>query len=241
MSEARNLRATIISFASMQEHGTLFANLLKARRDSFVIKNSWELPTAEGMEFDQYDNPASRWIAIHDGDKVLAGIRLTPTTARVGMYTYMIRDAQRGLIDSISTNLLNFDAPVDPDIWESSRVFVVESVPAKLRTRVQLMMMEKMMVAAEELGAKIVIGLVPAVWSRWIGRLGLKAEPAGPVLDIDGWKTQVALMHLDDAYTVREVASEDGGRPRLVHDATKPDPDSNVIPLKSEAPRAAGR
>ena len=91
----------------------------------------------------------------------------------------------------------NFEAPVDPDVWESSRVFVTNAVAAKDRTRVQAMMMQGLIDAAIELGAKQVIGLVPAVWSRWIGRLGLKAEPAGPVMDLDGWKTQVALMHLD--------------------------------------------
>ena len=87
---------TTLSFQNMHQHGDLFVNLLRARRKSFIIRNNWRLPEAEGMEFDQYDTPASRWIAVHDGGEVLAGVRLTPTTARVGMYTYMIRDAQRG-------------------------------------------------------------------------------------------------------------------------------------------------
>ncbi|MGB1208430.1 MAG: hydroxymethylglutaryl-CoA lyase, partial [Paracoccaceae bacterium] len=35
---------------------------------------NWDLPEAEDMEFDQYDTPQSRWIAIHDLGEVLAGI-----------------------------------------------------------------------------------------------------------------------------------------------------------------------
>jgi N-acyl-L-homoserine lactone synthetase len=150
------------------------------------------------MEFDQYDTPASRWIAVHEGDKVLAGIRLTPTTARVGMYTYMIRDAQRGMLDGIPTDLLYFDAPVDPKVWESSRVFVSPDVPAKLRTKVQTDLMQELIRVARDLGATKVLGLVPAVWSRWIGRLGLHAEPAGPVMDLDGMRVQVAMMTLEN-------------------------------------------
>lgn len=189
---------TTLSFQNMHVHGELFVNLLKARRQSFILRRNWDLPEAEGMEFDQYDTPASRWIAVHEGDHVLAGIRLTPTTARVGMYTYMIRDAQRGMLDGIPTDLLYFDAPVDPKIWESSRVFVSTEVPARLRTKVQTDLMVEMIRVGRELGATKILGLVPAVWSRWIGRLGLHAEPAGPIMDIDGMRVQVAMMTLEN-------------------------------------------
>jgi len=189
--------ATTLSFENMHQHGELMVNLLKARKQSFIVQNNWDLPEAEGMEYDQYDTPASRWIAVHEGDSILAGIRLTPTTAKCGMYTYMIRDAQRGMLDSIPSDLLNFEAPVDPDIWESSRVFVSHKVPAEQRTKVQTQLMMKLIETSRELNAREVLGLVPAVWSRWIGRLGLIAEPAGPVMLIDGARVQVAKMDLN--------------------------------------------
>jgi len=194
--EAAVLRATTLSFENMHQHGALFANLLKARRQAFIVQNNWDLPEADGMEYDQYDTPASRWIAVHEADTetVLAGIRLTPTTAKCGIYTYMIRDAQRGLLDSIPSDLLDFEAPIDPHIWESSRVFVARDVSSKLRSRVQISLMHEMMRAATDLGAERILGLVPAVWSRWIGRLNLEADPAGPVMRIDGVNTQVAMM-----------------------------------------------
>jgi acyl homoserine lactone synthase len=189
---------TTLSFQNMHAHGELFVNLLKARRKSFIVRHNWDLPEAEGMEFDQYDTPASRWIAVHEGEQVLAGIRLTPTTARVGMYTYMIRDAQRGMLEGIPSDLLYFEAPVDPKIWESSRVFVSPEVPANLRTKVHTDLMCEMIRVAQELGATKILGLVPAVWSRWIGRLGLHAEPAGPVMELEGMKVQVAMMTISN-------------------------------------------
>ncbi len=187
---------TTLSFANLHIHGDLLVKLLKARRQCFIVQNNWDLPEAEGMEYDQYDTPASRWIAVHEEGEILAGIRLTPTTAKCGMYSYMIRDAQKGMLESIPSNLLDFQAPVDPDIWESSRVFISHKVPASRRTRVQAQLMNQLIETARELGAKKVLGLVPAVWSRWIGRLGLVAEPAGPVMEMDGAKVQVALMDL---------------------------------------------
>ncbi|TCL10203.1 N-acyl-L-homoserine lactone synthetase [Shimia isoporae] len=189
--------ATTLSFENMHQHGELMVNLLKARKQSFIVQNNWDLPEAEGMEYDQYDTPASRWIAVHEDDKILAGIRLTPTTAKCGMYTYMIRDAQKGMLESIPSDLLDFEAPVDPDVWESSRVFVSHLVPAEQRTRVQAQLMMQLIETARALEAKQVLGLVPAVWSRWIGRLGLVAVPAGPVMTIDGARVQVASMDLN--------------------------------------------
>lgn len=188
---------TTLSFQNMHQHGDLFVNLLRARRKSFIIRNNWRLPEAEGMEFDQYDTPASRWIAVHEQGEVLAGVRLTPTTARVGMYTYMIRDAQRGMLESIPSDLMDFEAPVDPKIWEASRIFVSANVPARLRKKVQGDLMYELIRTARSLGATQLLALGPAVWPRWIGRLGLRAKPAGPIMEIDGVKVQVALMNLD--------------------------------------------
>lgn len=190
------MQTTTLSFDNMHQHGALFANLLRARKESFITRNNWDLPQADGMEFDQYDTPASRWIAVHDLGEVLAGIRLTPTTAKCGIYTYMIRDAQRGLLENIPSNLLFDPAPVAPHIWESSRVFISQSVPARQRMRVQASLMAEMMAAARTLGATQVLGLVPSVWARWIARLDLDASPAGPRLELDGFPSQVALMQL---------------------------------------------
>jgi N-acyl-L-homoserine lactone synthetase len=185
---------TTLSFLNLHHHGELFVNLLKARRQCFIGQKKWDLPEADGLEFDQYDTPASRWIAVHEDGEVLAGIRLTPTVAKCGMYTYMIRDAQRGMLDSIPSDLLNFEAPVNPVIWESSRVFVSHNVPAKKRLTIHADLMSNLVATAREQGAEKILGMVPAVWPRWIGRIGLNAEAAGPVMDIDGAKVQVALM-----------------------------------------------
>ena len=59
------MQTTTLSFANIHNHGELFANLLRARRQSFIVQNRWDLPQAMGMEFDQYDTPASRWVAVH--------------------------------------------------------------------------------------------------------------------------------------------------------------------------------
>ena len=178
------MQTTTLSFANIHNHGELFANLLRARRQSFIVQNNWDLPEAMGMEFDQYDTPASRWVAVHHFGRVLAGIRLTPTTARVGIYSYMIRDAQRGLLDTIP--------------GESSRVVVAHDTPQKLRRVVHLHLIGEMTKAARDLGATRVLGLISANWPRWANRRGLDVEAAGRVMSIDGTDNQVVSINLTE-------------------------------------------
>lgn len=188
------MQTTTLSFDNIHDHGVLFTNLLRARHESFIVQRKWDLPEVDGMEFDQYDTPQSRWIAVHDRGTVLAGIRLTPTIARCGIYTYMIRDAQRGLLETIPATLLYEAAPVSTTVWETSRVFIARDVPANLRSTVQRDLMTEMAASAYRFGAERLIGLCPAVWGRWMRRIGFQTEEAGPVLDIGGVANQCISM-----------------------------------------------
>jgi N-acyl-L-homoserine lactone synthetase len=176
------MQVTTLSFGNMHNHGELFSNVLRARHETFIQHHKWDLPEADGMEYDQYDTPASRWVAVHEFGQVLAGVRLTPTTARCGIYSYMIRDAQRGLLDAIPSDLLYEDAPVAAHIWESSRIFVSPRVPSNVRLRVQMNLIGEMCRAARELGATAILGLIPENGPRWGRRVGLDISEAGRVM-----------------------------------------------------------
>jgi acyl homoserine lactone synthase len=191
-----NMVSTTLSFANLHSHGELFANVFRARHQSFIIQQHWDLPEAMGMEYDQYDTPASRWIAVHEHGQVLGGMRLTPTMARCGLYTYMIRDAQRGLLDTIPADLLYGEAPVDPQVWESTRVFVSHSAPMGIRRRIHAMMVEEMCRAAREHGATNIVALTAGNWERWYGRCGLSARAIGPMLTIDDGQFQCVSIDL---------------------------------------------
>ena len=167
---------------------------MKARHQTFIDRLNWQLPETDEMEYDQYDTPACRWVVIHELGEVIGGIRISPTTARCGIYSYMLRDAQRGLLEEIPTDVLYFEAPVSDTIWEASRLFVSQNVPAAQRSAVQKELMRALSAAALSMGAKQVIGIVPAVWSRWLRRLGLDAVAVGPSFAADGTVSQAALF-----------------------------------------------
>ncbi len=193
------MQTTILSFHNFHTHGALFTDVLRARHESFIVQRNWDLPAVDGMEFDQYDTPQSRWIAVHQLGDVLAGIRMTPTTARCGIYSYMIRDAQLGLLSTIPSDLLYDHAPVCPTVWEASRVFVSHDVPAEARGQVQAALMEGMVRTARSEGAARLLGLCPRVWMRWMRRLGYETAHVGPCLDIGGSPNQAIMMDLRGA------------------------------------------
>lgn len=181
------MQSTTLSFANMHNHGELFANILRARRESFIVRNQWQLPETMGMEFDQYDTPVSRWLAVHDASgQVMAGVRLTPTTARCGIYSYMIRDAQRGLLDEIPRDLLYETAPVEEGLWEVTRGFVRHDIPAEMRQRVRMRLVGQMLRTSREEGIRRMLALLPSNWTRWAARCKLDMAAAGRNMNMGG-------------------------------------------------------
>ena len=190
------IKATTMSFRSMHEHGTLLTKYLEARKSIFIDRLHWQVGEVDGMEFDQYDTPACRWVVLHEFGEIIGGVRLLPTTAECGIYSYMLRDAQRGLLASLPTDVLFFEAPVNPNIWEASRFFITDIVPSARRAVVQQELFRNMTLAAKENGASRLLGIVPAVWSRWSRRLGVGATPIGAKFSIDGTVSQSVLLNI---------------------------------------------
>lgn len=190
-----HVKSTMMSFTNVSQYGDLLVDFLKARKRTFIDRLHWDLPHTDGMEFDQYDTPQCRWVAVHEYGEVLGGFRLLPTTAQCGIYTYMLRDAQRGLLDSIPQDCLFIDAPVERRIVEASRLFIAEDVPSSRRLQVQSVIMGQMVARTREMGASHVIGIVPSVWSRWLRRMDLDAVPVGRKFSIDGVTSQAALFN----------------------------------------------
>jgi len=194
------MQTTTLSFTNMHNHGFLFTDFLKARRESFIVERNWDLPETDGMEFDQYDTPESRWVAIHEGRQILGGFRLTPTVARCGMYSYMIRDAQRELLDSIPSNLLYNEAPVAEHIHEISRFFIARHLTTRARLAVRIKLHKALLEAAQSRGARSLIALGSPNWALWMGRFNIKAETVGPTLLIEDKPNACMLAHLPGAY-----------------------------------------
>ncbi|UYV36577.1 N-acyl-L-homoserine lactone synthetase [Rhodobacteraceae bacterium D3-12] len=196
-----HIQTASISFRNMSKYGDLLVRYLEVRKEIFLDQLHWTVSTADGMEFDQYDTPFCRWIVLHQHGEVLGGVRVMPTKSSCGIYSYMIRDAQQGLLDDLPTDILFFEAPVEDNVWEATRFFVTDAVPARLRLRVQSMLFHAMSKTAVENGANYILGIVPELWSRWGRRLGAKATPIGSKFTIDTTTSQAVLFRTSDYFS----------------------------------------
>lgn len=193
-----SVRAVELSFHNFHSFGNLFQKYLQARKSIFIDRLNWRISEAEGMEFDQYDTPFCRWVVLVEFGEILGGVRLMPTTATCGIYSYMLRDAQRGLLDDFPTDVLFIEPPVDVYTWEATRFFITDTVPGARRRLIQHRLFSEMNRVAAENGARYILGVVPAIWSRWARRLGVTATPIGAPFTIDGSRSQAVLFQVDD-------------------------------------------
>ena len=98
----------------------------------------------------------------------------------------MIRDAQRGLLDSIPSDLLHREAPVAEGVWEVTRGFVAHDVPAAIRHKVRMRLVMQMLRTSREEGIRTMLALLPVGWGRWAARCALEMKAAGREMDMGG-------------------------------------------------------
>ncbi|MEP4037454.1 MULTISPECIES: acyl-homoserine-lactone synthase [unclassified Pseudophaeobacter] len=200
------MQSTEISFDNLGETGTLFTALLRARYHHFIETRGWKLPNTRGLEFDQYDTPESIYCAIHDGLTVYGGLRVTPTTAHNINASYMLRDAQLGLLPDMPKNLLDDPAPQDPNTWEVSRVFVTDTLSSRDRMRVRGEIGLTLARLAKAWNFSSYICLTSVSAGLLMRRTGLTISPAGPRLEVGGETCQAYHLKVD-AKNVRSHAA----------------------------------
>ncbi|MEJ6396002.1 acyl-homoserine-lactone synthase [Gymnodinialimonas sp. 2305UL16-5] len=169
-------------------HGPELVHFAQLRHRVFVEGMGWDVPAVAEMEQDYYDiGKATYVIATRSGtSEVVAGLRLRPTEEHCpsyggpGLYSYMIRDAQRGLLPSIPMNLMDDTAPIDASIWEATRLVSIGGADA---TRLVL---DKAMAFLSSVGCRKALFLTRAHVERVARRWGYEMQPEGPKVQIDG-------------------------------------------------------
>lgn len=180
------MQSTEITFDNLGETGNLFTTLLRARYHHFIETRGWDLPNVRGLEFDQYDTPESIYCVIHDGMTVYGGFRVTPTTAHCVNTSYMLRDAQLGLLPDLPLDVLDELAPQDPRTWEVSRVFIGDTLSSRERMRVRDELGLNFARLAKERNINAFLCITSVAAALLMRRAGLKFSPAGPRFEAGG-------------------------------------------------------
>ena len=157
----------------------LVAAYLRLRKEVFIDRMAWALNHYEGAEYEQYDMPHTVYVVAHREREVLGGARLNPTTAVNGAgayaYSYMIRDACRGLLPGMPRDLCSTVPPMADDVWELTRLATLRD-PA-----ISEAILRASNAFLSGIAVRQCLFLGSPAFMRVARRLGGRAEPLGPV------------------------------------------------------------
>ncbi|OYW82958.1 MAG: autoinducer synthesis protein [Asticcacaulis sp. 32-58-5] len=159
----------IISYKEISTHSDLFFSQFQLRHREFIERQSYEVKSLDGMEFDQYDTLASQYIVYsEDGRTVLGCSRLTPID-----FGCMLADHFPHLVDDKAV----FSAP---RIWEGTRFCIDSRLPPDKRRSI----CQHIAAAYIEFGLAgnidQIIGLMPTLILRTVfERSGITLEKLG--------------------------------------------------------------
>lgn len=174
------VRIILANILQNPEHTPLIHQFFRLRRSVFVDRLSWPLSVHDDLEFEQYDIiPLAHYVlAVSDG-QVVGGARLLRCDTTMGTgairYSYMIRDAWRGVID-LPRELCTDEPTISPKYWEFTR-FAVSSRDPKIASGI----LRETLQFLQSKGACGCLFLGPPAFLRIARRHGFEPTVLGPL------------------------------------------------------------
>lgn len=173
-----------VTYKNLDQFGKIFHGQFQLRHEGFIERQNYDVNVYDGMEYDQYDTPASAYLIYHSGDGQVLGVnRLTPTT-----HSCMLRDLWPNMVQD--QNLLQ-----NQDVWEGTRYCISKNITSGLRQQI----VHEMAVAYLEFGLerrlKKIIGMMPTyIYRSVFERPGIKMEYLGDVQIVGNHKVRAVAI-----------------------------------------------
>jgi acyl homoserine lactone synthase len=188
----------MIEFVTVDNVNQFSENALAAqhrlRYRSIIERQEWNVPNYGEMEFDQYDNPAAKYLVYRDDAFVARGVsRFYPTTL-----PYMLEQ----LFPHFVTDR---DIPKSPRVWEGSRFCIDQTLPPLARKRIAGEIVVGYLEAGLRNGIEGIVGLMyPAYWRSLFTSAGWDLEYMGETAFLDdGNKARAGWLPVSEAVLSR--------------------------------------
>lgn len=163
-----------INHKTIHHFGKAFVEQFYLRYDLLVDGQYWDLSRFQGMEYDQYDTPATTYL-VHIGKngQVNGSVRALPTDR-----PYMIKDIWPEIVQTRPL-------PQSLSVWEASRFCVSKHLPREERMRIK----NELVLAFLEFGLlndiREMVGIMPPkLWQSVFINAGWDIEFLGPEKDL---------------------------------------------------------
>jgi N-acyl-L-homoserine lactone synthetase len=188
-----------ISCENIHLFGPAFHSQFRLRYRAFIERQDYDVRIYNGMEYDQYDTPASHYLVYHTEEGRALGVsRLTPTTQGC-----MLKDLWPGMVED--KELL--DSPL---VWEGTRFCIDKEVDPALRIRIIHEMAAAYLEFGLQRGLTKIIGMMPTyIYRSVFEKPGIAMEHLGPVTEIGGHRIRAVAIPVDHAQ-LRNVRARTG-------------------------------
>lgn len=192
------MKVVCFDWECAHEFGDAWLSQHRLRYDLFIQRNSWDVPSFNGMEYDEFDTPAAKYVVILDGDNRARGVtRLLPTTR-----PYMIRSLWPELVDG--------DIVDGAEIWEATRFGVDRRMEASQRQRAVCALIAACQEFGLRHGVHAFLSVMPLIiYENVLARAGCAYEYLGPPARLG--RHQVAAARLEVSARVLNAARRAGG------------------------------
>ncbi|MGB9069410.1 MAG: acyl-homoserine-lactone synthase [Candidatus Acidiferrales bacterium] len=188
----------MIEFVTVENMNRFSENALAAqhrlRYRSIIERQDWNVPNYHEMEFDQYDNPAAKYLVYRDENYIARGVsRFYPTTL-----PYMLEQLFHHFVT-------DRDIPKSPRVWEGSRFCIDQTLPPRTRKRIAQEIVVGYLETGLRHGIEGIIGLMyPAYWRSLFTSAGWELKFMGEttLLD-DGNKARAAWLPVSESVLAR--------------------------------------
>ena len=176
-----------ISCENIHLFGPAFHSQFQLRYRAFIERQDYDVRIYNGMEYDQYDTPASHYLVYHTPDGRALGVsRLTPTTQGC-----MLKDLWPGMVEDKA--LLNAE-----QVWEGTRYCIDKDVEPALRATIIHEMAAAYLEFGLRLGLNKIIGMMPTYITRSVfEKPGIDMEYLGPVTVIGRHRIRAVAIPVD--------------------------------------------
>lgn len=166
----------------------------RLRYQSIILRQGWDVPSVNDMEFDQYDNPAARYLIYRDNDGKAVGVsRLYPTTL-----PYMLEQCFPDFVTA-------YTIPKSPKVWEGSRFCIDHNLSSDTRKTIARKLVVGYLEVALANGIEAIVGLMyPAYWRSLFIGAGWNIEFMGDIMGLaDGNKARSAWLPVSQEVLAR--------------------------------------
>ncbi len=177
-----------ITIENAHNFGDALPQIFRLRYRQFKERQNYAVPAFKEMEYDQYDTPATVYLAALDEQGRVRGTSRLNSTER----PHMLSELWPEMVEYAPL-------PRSPDIWEGTRICIDKSLPAPAREQIKWEIVIGYLEFGLHYGINKYVGIMQnLIWHKVFIQSGWGAEYLGGERLVDGIKTRAGQVHVSE-------------------------------------------